>query len=150
MYYVALASEIDIERIFEIEQNAFSPPWTRGDFAAEINRDDSFFIVAVEKTEEPSPCLGFAVMRQVADDGELLKIAVCEQERRRSIGGLLMSAVLGQAEKKELSSVFLEVRVSNTAAIALYEKHGFKLLRTRKDYYNNPVEDAIVMVNILS
>jgi len=148
--YIALATDVDVDRIVEIEQEAFSPPWTRGDFLSELEREDSFFIVAIEKAEEPSPCLGFAVVRQVGDDGELLKIAAFKGVRRCGVGDLLMNAVLGHASEKAFKSVFLEVRSSNAPAIALYEKHDFMPLRTRKDYYDNPTEDAVVMVNLLS
>ena len=97
-------------------------------------------------TPESSHCiLGYAVLRQVGDDGELLKIAVDKQLRRKGVGALLMATVLEHAAEKAFESVFLEVRESNTAAIKLYEKYSFKVIRVRKDYYNDPVEDALIM-----
>jgi len=165
MVTIALATENDISQVLEIEQEAFSPPWTRDALLGEIGKNDSFFVIAKDttepspcarhrtvpcltnKAEEPSPCFiaGFAIMRQVGDDGELLKIAVDNSARGKGIGDLLMKAILEEAKRKAFPSVFLEVRSSNTAAIRLYEKHGFNTVRVRKDYYNDPVEDAIVM-----
>jgi len=158
LFTIRIATEEDISQIVEIEQEANMPPWSHGALLSEIDKDESFFIVSVEdpaelpfceeKAEEPSPCFikGFALLRQVGDDGELLKIAVEKESRACGIGGLLMSAVLKHAAEKKHTSVFLEVRSGNTSAIRLYEKHGFRTVRVRKDYYCDPVEDAIVMI----
>jgi len=163
---IVKASEKNIQHVLEIEKEAFSPPWTYDALLEELNKDDSYFIVAINDTAEPSPCApcdkaeepspcfpcfatGFAILRQVGDDGELLKIAVDKQARGKGIGDLLISAVLETAGNKAFPSVFLEVRSGNTAAIRLYEKHGFKTVRVRKNYYNDPVENAIVMIRRL-
>jgi len=155
---IRIATEEDISQILEIEQEAMMPPWTHGALLSEIYKEDSYFAVAVEdtadlsffveKAENLSPCFikGFAILRQVGDDGELLKIAVEKASRGCGVGGLLMSAVLGHAAGKKYTSVFLEVRKSNTDALRLYEKHGFKEVRIRKDYYIDPIEDAVIMV----
>ena len=94
------------------------------------------------------PLLGFMILRRMGDDGELLQIAVKKSARRLGIGDILMDAADGYAEENTLNSVFLEVRKSNDAAIALYRKHGFKLVRVRKNYYTEPAEDAEVMVKV--
>jgi len=142
---IALATEENVSQVFEIEKETISPPWSRDALLDELKRDDSFFIVAVEGAQKSHPSLlGFAVLRRVGDDGELLRIAVNTSARRSGVGDLLMEAVLDFAEKNKLASIFLEVRCSNTAAVQLYEKHGFFTLRTRKDYYDSPVEDAVV------
>lgn len=138
---IALAAEEDLPRIFEIEQNAFTPPWSQEDLLCEILKEDSFFIVAKDEVVE-----GFAILRQVGDDGELINIAVDKQARRRGIGDLLVTASLEYAGEQTFNNVFLEVRVSNTAAVNLYEKHGFSTIRIRKGYYDKPTEDALIMV----
>ena len=142
MIQIRDATEADIPQILEIEQEAISPPWMHSTLLREIYNEDALFIVAAD---ECSTC-GFAILRQVGDDGELLQIAVCKSKRGGGIGGLLMKYVLGYAAEKTLSSVFLEVRKSNTAAVRLYEEHGFKSIRTRKAYYTDPIEDASVMM----
>ena len=90
--------------------------------------------------------VGFAVLRHVGDDGELLQIAVDKSVRGRGIGDMLMISVLDHVVECALDSLFLEVRKSNAAAVGLYKKHGFESVRVRKDYYHDPVEDALVMV----
>ena len=163
MIKVRLATQEDLPRIFEIEQEAMSPPWSYEAFEEELGRNDSFFIVAISSTTEPSPCVvatnnttepspcvpracGYAIMRQVGDDGELLKIVVEKTSRGNGIGDLLMETVLDHTEEKGFKAVFLEVRIGNIAATRLYEKHGFKSVRIRKDYYNAPFEDALIML----
>ena len=93
---------------------------------------------------------GFVILRGLVDDGELLQIAVDKRARRCGVADLLMDAAIGYALEKELKAIFLEVRKSNDAAIALYKKHGFKSVRLRSDYYSNPLEDAVVMVRALT
>ena len=178
MISIVIATEEHLDRIAEIERGAISPAWSSEALLDEMGRGDSFFIVAVEeasigaprashptttpwvshpatakvgqkKAEEPFPCLGFAVFRRVGGDGELLQIAVDESARRKGVGDTLMSAVLDYALTNDCTSVFLEVRSGNTAAIGLYEKHDFSTVRVRKDYYDCPVEDALVMSRTL-
>ena len=89
---------------------------------------------------------GFVILRRIGDDGELLQIAVDRVARRHGIADLLMGAALRYVEDNALDAVFLEVRSSNGAAIPLYKKHGFEFMHLRKDYYCEPVEDAVIMV----
>ena len=138
---IVAATEDDIAQVLEIEREAISPPWTHGALLSEIYSGDSFFSVAARE----GTVLGFVILRRMGDESELLQIAVSKAARRNGIADLLMDAALGYAETNALSSVFLEVRASNAAAIKLYEKHGFAPVRSRKDYYLDPVEDAIVM-----
>jgi len=145
---ISLAKEDDLPQIIKIMQEAISPVWSSSALLNEMRKDDSYFIVAKNtavKAEEPTSVLGFAVFRRVGVDGELLIIAVYEPARRKGVGDSLMQAVLDYAGKNAFKSVFLEVRGSNEAAVHLYEKHGFEQLRVRKSYYNDPVEDALVM-----
>lgn len=98
---------------------------------------DTVCMVAVEET-----IVGFAAGRQlVADEAEILNIAVARQWRRRGVGGMLMKALLERLS----GEIFLEVRTSNVEAIRLYESLGFARAGTRKLYYAEPDEDAIVL-----
>ena len=155
MISIAYASEKDLLRILEIMQDAVSPIWTKDAFLNEMRKGDSLFLVALDDAmvdnEIGAPrCMGFAVVRQVGDDGELLQIAVDKSARRSGIGSMLVAAVIDYAEVHALQSVFLEVRGSNIAATALYKKNGFEPVRTRKNYYDDPVEDAIVMKKVVN
>ena len=174
MIKISIATEEDLDRILEIGREAISPPWSREALLGEICRDDSFFAVALGKfgirnsefgigdagnvglnsecgmrnaellSSEENVC-GFVILRRMGDVGELLLIAVEKAVRRSGIADVLMESALLYASMNFLESVFLEVRAGNAAAISLYEKHGFWNVRTRKDYYSDPVEDAIVM-----
>jgi ribosomal-protein-alanine N-acetyltransferase len=135
------ATKENLSQILEIGKEAISADWTMAFLLPEIEREDVYFIAA----ELDGDILGFAVFREVGDDGELLQIAVRKDTRQGGVGSFLLSAVLQYAKNKSLGKVFLEVRRSNAAAIGLYEKFGFKTLRLRKGYYDNPTEDALVM-----
>jgi len=153
VYSIRNATEEDIPGILQIEREAISPPWTHGTLLSEIYREDSFFAItehgALPLTAHEPQLSGFVILRQMGDEGELLQIAVDKAMRRRGAADALIVAALLYAGDNALKSVFLEVRKSNEAAIALYKKHGFESVRTRKDYYINPVEDAAVMARDL-
>ena len=166
MVNIIPATENDIQRILEIEQEAISPPWTHGALLSEMYKKDAYFVVAVDDSapsttdvddysspafdKHRSPAVvGFAILRCVGDDGELLQIAVDKAHRRGGAGDLLMIAALEYARENAFGSIFLEVRRGNVAAVGLYKKHGFNSMRIRKDYYSDPVEDAVVMVKPL-
>jgi len=135
----------DIPRILEMFNESITPVWSQSAIQAELEKSDSFFLVAV-----CDEVVGFAVIRQVGDDGELLQIATCPTVRRTGVGDALLCAVIGFAAKEKYKNLHLEVRKSNEPAINLYKKHGFERVRTRTDYYNSPPEDAIVMVRSFS
>ena len=144
MIVIKTATEADIPRILEIELEAISPPWSHGTLLSEIYREDSFFAVA-RLDMDTGPLSGFVILRRMGDEGELLQIAVDKAARRGGAADLLMTAALRFIKDASMGSIFLEVRKSNEAAISLYKKHGFKTVRSRKDYYSDPIEDAIVM-----
>ena len=86
-------------------------------------------------------------MRHILDEGHINNIAVAEQARRQGIGRGLIEALIYEANALGITSLTLEVRSKNHAAISLYEKLGFVTCGHRKNYYRNPIDDALVMVN---
>ena len=141
-YIVRTAAEDDMPRILEIEREAISPPWPHGALLAELYREDSLFLAAIGSGEA---AIGFCILRRMADEGELLQIAVDKTHRKHGAADALMHGALIWAGEQGLLSMFLEVRLSAVAAISLYEKHGFESVRVRKGYYTHPAEDAMVM-----
>ena len=139
---IRAAAEEDISRILEIEQDTIVPPWTQGGLLREIYRDDSFFALAIVDTL----ILGFIILRRMEDEGELLQIAVDIAHQRCGVADSLMETALVWASGCGIVSLYLEVRRSNESALALYRKHGFKQVGARKDYYSNPIEDAVIMM----
>ena len=161
MVEILIAEDDDIPQILEIESEAISPPWTHGALLDELCIEDSLFAVArgvaaipqsvadngkwrVEEREY-GDIQGFLILRCMGDDGELLQVAVDKALRRTGIADALMETAIGFAEGNKLKSVYLEVRESNEAAIMLYQKHGFKPISFRREYFSDPIEDAIVM-----
>jgi len=142
-FEIAMVVEGDMSGILEIEKGSFSPPWTHEQLLSEIYNDDSFFVIA--RNPNDMSIIGYVILRRVSDIGELLSIAVAESSRGKGAGESLLLAALAFAKENGLITVFLEVRKSNAAAVSLYIKHGFKPIRLRKNYYEEPVEDAVEM-----
>ena len=98
-----------------------------------------------EEWEDPE-ILGYAGILMVPDEADITKISVRKDMRRQGIGAALLEELKARAPGHGLRKIFLEVRKSNEAAIRLYKKCGFIQVGERKRYYNDPVEDALVMV----
>ena len=95
--------------------------------------------------EDDRKVIGFIIGRQVGGEAEILNAAVIVTRRRKGEGGALLKAVMDEFRARRVSRVFLEVRESNQAGIAFYEKHGFSKTGRRAGYYRDPDEAAIVM-----
>ena len=131
----------DVFQAAEIEKKSFSMPWSPEGFKGALAYEDNIILVA----EEEGRIAGYACVYVSFDEGELTNIAVEPEYRGRGIGLMLMKELKHRAEDKSVSKIVLEVRISNATAISLYEKCGFKNLGTRKNFYEQPVEDAYIM-----
>lgn len=94
---------------------------------------------------EEEVLVGAALLEVLVPESELHSLAVLPAHRRHGLGGILLGAALTEARKRGATRMFLEVRSSNQAAIALYEREGFTALSVRRGYYSHPREDALVM-----
>ncbi len=130
----AYANEIEC-----IEKHCFSTPWTKEQIIA--SNDSTVFFLA--KNEEK--CVGYGGMYTVLSEGYVTNIGVLPEHRKKGIGQRLLEALIEYSKENKLSFLSLEVRVSNLAAISLYEKNGFKKIGVRKNFYSNPKEDALIM-----
>lgn len=130
-----------IERLAEIETECFSKPWSYEALAEELSNPLAVFLVA----ENGGEIAGYVGMVQVIDEGYLTNLAVTEHCRRRGVARALLGELMRHAGEHSLSFVTLEVRRSNEAAQRLYESFGFKEAGERRDFYVNPVEDALIM-----
>ncbi len=131
----------DLEQVMEIENESFSVPWTETGFFTFLIRNDTLFLVA----EEEGRIQGYAGMVMVPEDADITNIAVRKDQRGKGIGRMLLDAVITESGKHGVRNIFLEVRVSNAPARALYEHAGFTCEGIRKNYYEEPKEDAIIM-----
>jgi ribosomal-protein-alanine N-acetyltransferase len=127
--------------IAAIERACFSAPWSEEMLAEELFNDCASYIVA---EGEGGIVLGYAGLQTVLDEGYITNVAVAPAFRRQGVADALLAAFC-RFGKAKLAFLTLEVRVSNTAAIALYQKHDFSSVGRRKNYYDHPVEDAILM-----
>ena len=135
------ADASQLPQIEAIERACFSVPWTRAQLASQLNGERHVFLAAVEDGQ----VLGYVGMMFVLDEGYISNVAVAPEARRRGVGRALIAELLRRADEKELAFVTLEVRPSNEAAIALYSAFGFEAVGRRKNYYDKPSEDALLM-----
>lgn len=146
-YTIEDVSEPLLPQIACIERECFSCPWTLEQLGGDIKDERHEFIAAVNELGE---VLGYVGMMYVIDEGYISNVAVKEGYRRRGLGQRLVLELIGRAEKLGLAFVTLEVRAGNTPALELYAKLNFNPVGRRKDYYEKPKEDAILMTNFLN
>jgi ribosomal-protein-alanine N-acetyltransferase len=133
----------DVDAVAKMEQAIFSSPWSAQGFLDSLANPDTLFIVALE--DDANIPAGYAGMYLALDEGEITNVAVAESCRRNGIGRALIREILQMAAARGIRRVVLEVRVSNRAAIALYEQMGFRRIGTRRGFYDFPKEDADIM-----
>lgn len=131
-----------IPQVAEIERQNFSHPWTEAMLTSQLDNMLASIICALG---ENGVVLGYAGVTVVAGEGYIDNIAVRQEYRKQGIASELLGVFLRFAKAQNLHFLTLEVRVSNTAAKQLYMKHGFAQVGRRKNYYDDPQEDAILM-----
>jgi ribosomal-protein-alanine N-acetyltransferase len=149
MFEISPASESDVGELSAIERESFSLPWTEGQLLREIYGEDAYCAAARSAGRGPG-ILGFVVMRKLGDEAELMNIAVKSGSRRHGAGGALLAAAIENARASGIGQIYLEARASNAAAMGLYGKHGFRSVGRRRDYYDAPREDAVIMKKTLA
>ena len=131
-----------LDQVAEIEQICFSDPWSRRMLSEHLENECAATLVALS---ENGTVLGYAGLLVVLDEGYITNVAVRPEYRRQGIAGELLAVFHRFAEGNKMAFLTLEVRDSNASARALYTKHGFKEVGVRKNYYDHPKEDAIIM-----
>ena len=142
-----------IGKIAEIEASVFGDAWSRESLEDTFKHDYNHVIAVFDDGttvddyvfQGNEKLAGYLIYSEVAGDAELLRIAVDESMRGRGFGGKLMERFISELEFMNAERVTLEVRSGNTTAIGLYHKFSFEQIAVRKDYYSNPVEDAVIM-----
>ena len=131
-----------LDEVAELERICFSTPWSRNMLAEELDNLLSAFLVALDDHDK---VVGYAGVQIVLDEGYITNVAVRPECRRQGIAGKLLQVLLDFAKANHLAFLTLEVRASNYDAIALYGSRGFRSVGRRKNYYEHPKEDAIIM-----
>jgi len=138
-----LAGETDLDGVLAVEQASFANPWTREMYAWEL-QNPSVCHIYVLRTQA-CPVAGFAAFWLVFDEIHINNIALRPEHRAQGLGTALMRHVLAEGIRLGAARATLEVRASNTGAIRLYERLGFRVAGTRKGYYSHPTEDALIL-----
>lgn len=136
-----------LDAVAALERICFSDPWSRNLLAAELDNDLSAFLVALDGGGEVA---GYAGLQVILDEGTVTNIAVRPDCRRQGVASQLLQVFLDFAQGNRLAFLTLEVRASNYDAIALYGSRGFRGVGRRKNYYEHPREDAVIMTLNLS
>lgn len=131
----------DVPQIAALERLCFSDPWSEGSVAGELENELSLWLVA----EEDGTVRGYIGSQSVPPDCDILNLAVAPDARRQGLGQRLLQALLDALHRRGIERVFLEVRPTNVPARALYAALGFEEIGRRKEYYVNPVEDALIL-----
>ena len=133
----------DLDAILEIEQASFVNPWTREMYLADLENHGVSFCYVVRDASQR--VVGYCSFWRVLDELHINNVAVAPARRSRGAGSALMREVLREGARFGARRATLEVRRSNEAARRLYERLGFSVAGIRRDYYTNPVEDALIL-----
>ena len=142
MMEIRLATIEDAHAIYEIEQQSFSVPWRLESVLAELEgAENKLYMVICEENH----IVGYAGAWLVYDEGQITNIAVLPYARGKGYGSKLTKQLINECFSRGMHEIFLEVRISNLAALAMYRNLGFSVKGIRKDYYSEPTEDAYIM-----
>jgi ribosomal-protein-alanine N-acetyltransferase len=138
-----LAGDGDLDGVLDVESESFTNPWTRDMYAWELQNRAVCHIYVVRTPD--CPVAGFCAFWLVFDEIHVNNIAIRPAFRGQGIGTALMHHVLAEGRALGARRATLEVRASNGAARRMYERLGFAVAGTRRDYYSHPVEDALIL-----
>ena len=131
----------DVPQVAALEKLCFSDPWSEKNIASELDNPLSCWLVALDG----ETVAGYVGSQTVLDETDMMNIAVHPDFRRQGVARALIPALVEELKKRGSRCLTLEVRASNAPARALYEKLGFVHMGTRRNYYRNPKEDALIL-----
>lgn len=144
---VPMAAE-HLDALAALERVCFSRPWSRQMLADELDNQCAAFLTAIEP--ETERVIGYAGLLVAADEGYITNVAVDPSRRRQGVAAQLLQVFDNFARANKLAFLTLEVRPSNEAAIALYRSFGFEEVGRRRNYYDLPKEDALILTKYYS
>ncbi|HUG66052.1 MAG TPA: ribosomal protein S18-alanine N-acetyltransferase [Gaiellaceae bacterium] len=133
----------DLDAVEEVERESYPTPWSRSMFEAELRKPSSLALGAF--TESDKALVGYAFVSRYVDAWHVMNVAVADDYRRRGIASALLERVFDVTASDPRRGYTLEVRVSNTGAIKMYERLGFEARGMRRGYYTDNREDALIM-----
>lgn len=138
-----VTGEADVDAIVALEATSFTNPWSRDALLWELGHSDVTRVYVLRLDE--GGIVAFCACWLVFDELHINTVAVHPAYRQRSLGTDLMTHVLAEADAAGARRATLEVRASNEPALRLYRRLGFVVTATRRAYYTNPVEDALIL-----
>lgn len=138
-----LGGDTDLEGVLEVEGESFTNPWTRDMYAWELQNRTVCHIYVVRTPEHP--VAGFCAFWLVFDEVHINNVALRPALRGQGLGTALLKHVFAEGRRLGAKRATLEVRASNVGARRLYERLGFSISGRRRNYYTNPVEDALIL-----
>jgi len=142
--FIRRAGLADVRSLWEIEKLSYPSPWSLWCFLAEFANPKSTILLAGPPPSKPWKTWGFIIFWLVADEMHLMNLAIHPAHRRRGIARALLTTALAQARAQNAAVAWLEVRPTNTAALALYQSFGFEEMGLRPGYYSDSGEDALI------
>lgn len=130
-----------VEMVATLEEQCFSTPWSLKDLVSELDNPWAIWITATEN----GVLAGYLGIQYGPDGADIMSIATSQDFRGKGVAKLLLSHMEQQLKAKNLQWITLEVRPSNTAALALYASQGFRQVGRRPKYYQKPTEDALLL-----
>ena len=134
-------NETHVSTVAELEKLCFSAPWSERSIASELTNEYSLWLVE----ERDGVAVAYVGSQSCPPEADVMNVAVAPAFRRQGIGEGLMVALMDALRDKGMESLTLEVRASNSSAIALYDRLGFTEVGRRPNYYTDPGEDALIM-----
>ena len=130
----------DVPVISRLEEETFSMPWSAPSFLEMISKEDARYYVA----EKDGKILGGCGVLMIAGEGNITNVVIAPEARNQGIGTAMLRHLMAEGDREGLTAYTLEVRISNVAAIHVYEKLGFESAGIRPGFYEKPVEDALI------
>ena len=137
----ALMESGHVEQIAQLEKECFSDPWSENSISSELTNPLSLWVVALENDR----VAGYVGSQSVMGWADMMNLAVAPGFRRKGIAKELVLELIDRLKANQVTCLTLEVRASNTPAILLYEKLGFREVGRRPNYYHKPKEDALIL-----
>lgn len=134
-------NEHHVPQIVLLERECFADPWSQQSIASELHNPLSLWLVA----QEGQTLLGYVGSQTCLDETDMMNIAVSPASRRQGVARALIEALVSALRERGSKQLTLEVRASNGPARQLYESLGFLQVGLRKNYYQNPKEDALIL-----
>ena len=149
-FSISRMTEHDLLEVVEIEEESGLSRWGWAAYYAELQGSNRDLMLVARAPESRAPRVShrlaaYIVARVGANELHINNVAVRDRYRRQGVGLTLLRRILEEGKRRGVEAAFLELRAGNTAALSLYEKCGFSLTSRRKNYYSDPIEDALVM-----